>query len=357
MRTMLQRWLAPFLKTMYERFFYDVVLVRKQGLIYTLLRSILRFFSLFFYSAVLLRRMLYRLGIRRSFTPTSLTIVVGNIAVGGTGKTPFTIFLTEKLSKKMPCAVLTSGYRAEHGNGAYGGDEAALIRRALPSVPLFVGRDRVASAKQAQKEARCLILDDGLQHLALSPHVRIVMIDATAPFGGGYLLPGGLLREPLSVLQGVDLMVLHRVDLAHNVQEIENTLRKYTSSPIIHSEFVFNSWHDQSGNAITLSEGTKVALFCGIARPEQFQQLVSKKLTVVLSRFGKDHVGLNENELEAFIKDAVVCGAEACVCTEKDIVRLTKKVSFPLYWAKGSIKIVHGQDILEQCIAGWTKRV
>ena len=353
---------------MHERFFYDVVLGRKQGLIYDLLRSILKVLSLFFYSAVLFRRLLYRYRIKRSFTPESLTIVVGNIAVGGTGKTPFTIFLTEKLLHTMPCAVLTSGYKSGldydtvvtvpvHGNAIGVGDEAALIRRALPSVPLFVGRDRVASAKQAQKEARCLILDDGLQHVALSPHVRIAMIDASEPFGGGYLLPRGLLREPVSVLRKVDLIVLHRVNQARDVQEIENTLRKYTSTPIIHSEFVFNGWHDQSDNVVSLPEKTQVALFCGIAKPEQFLEQVSKKLTVVLSRFGKDHVGLSEVELEAFMKEAMAYGAEACVCTEKDIVRLAKKFSFPLYWAKGSIKIIQGQDVLEQCLTEWEKRV
>lgn len=323
-----------------EQFFSEVVLGKKSGLLYDLLRAILWLFSGVYCAIIVLRRLLYRWGIFRSYHPHTKTIVVGNIVAGGTGKTPFTIFLAKQLAS---CALLVRGYE----------DEVALMRRHLPGVSLFIGKDRKKSAMAAEKEHTHLLLDDGLQHLAIVPDVRIAMVDAICPFGGGNFLPRGLLRDSPSRLKQVDLVVLHRVDCVDNASAIQKEIEKYTCAPVVHSQFSFDGLYSQSGNSIVLEKGSKLALFCSIARPEAFRKLVAKEgFEVIAILCGKDHVGLSNTQLENFSQRASQIGATALICTEKDIVRLPQATSLalPLYWVKGKIEIVSGREYIDRLI-------
>ena len=152
----------------------------------------------------------YKVNLLKSYKSQIAIISIGNITLGGTGKTPFTIMLAERLTQKnkKKTAVLIRGY---------GEDEWKMLEERLGKygIKVFVGRDRVKYAKQALQYGACsLILDDGFQHRRLRRDLDIVLLDSTNPFGNRHLFPRGILREPLDSLRRADIVVLTKVDKA-----------------------------------------------------------------------------------------------------------------------------------------------
>ena len=335
-------------------FFFQVIAGQKKGLLYDALRASLYVCSLFFAAIVGIRKTLYRLGLKRRYRPQAFVISIGNIVAGGTGKTPFTILLAQKL-KEIPIAILTRGYKskAESSNRPTVidqpkadpgdvGDEACVLARKLPYALIIVNKNRTQSAKLAQElGARVLILDDGMQHLALERDLEIVVIDAENPFGYGYLLPRGLLREPPSALLRADLIVLNH----SKGRAVEAEIRKFSSAPIIKIQMAFEGIYSASGTEQELAR-CKVGIFCGIGKPEAFHKLVeSLGFTVVAHRFLADHEAMGEIALEQFARECRALHAQALLCTEKDIVKLSAvQVSIlPLFWVNVQLQITEGE--------------
>ncbi|MBI4313472.1 MAG: tetraacyldisaccharide 4'-kinase, partial [Candidatus Omnitrophica bacterium] len=163
--------------------FHQVIAGRPRGAGQKLLGVFLKIASVGYGAAVGLVRAYEKSALRSRALPCPV-ISVGNLTWGGTGKTPFTIYLAERfLRQGIRAAVLTRGY---------GQDEVDLLRRQLPQVPVYVGRDRIQTGHRAiQKGAQVLILDDGFQHWRLRRDLDIVLLNAAAPFGNGWMLPGG----------------------------------------------------------------------------------------------------------------------------------------------------------------------
>ena len=162
---------------------------------------------------------------------------VGNLTLGGTGKTPCVEYVADLYRQhEYRVAILSRGYRGEH-NETGRNDEAMLLEENLPDVPHLQGRDRAALAATAveELESEVLVLDDGFQHRRLARDLDIVLIDATNPWGFGYLFPRGALREPVSGLRRAGVVMITRADRASSeaIETMRQRIRHYASVPIV----------------------------------------------------------------------------------------------------------------------------
>lgn len=262
-------------------------------------------------------------------------ISIGNLTTGGTGKTPMVRWLAETLrSLGMTPAILSRGYRS---TGTSLGDELEMLDRQLnngPSAPVFVraNSDRFEAGRQVLREhpeIGVFILDDGFQHRRLARDVDLVLVSAVAPFGFGHVLPRGLLREPVSGLRRADAVVITHADQASHDQliQIEQRVRQVnTDIPVYRAVHAHTALQQSDGRAVPISglAGRRVFVFCGIGDPHTFEgQLRATGTDVVGSRFFADHYAYGDSDAAELHRDAIRCGAEALVTTEKDWVKLS----------------------------------
>jgi len=298
----------------------------------------LRLLSLPYAAAVALRNGLYdKRRLREERLPVPV-ISVGNLTVGGTGKTPIVILLANLLLHhgRRP-AVLSRGYGGTAGETVNvvsdgkrillgwpeAGDEPFLIARAAPGVPVLTGRKRRLAGQVARERfgADCLILDDALQHRSLFRDLEIVMVDAAHPFGNGFLLPRGPLREPPAALKRADMVIrTGRDDSPLTPLPVAATLPAFRGlhRPVCLVEAL-------TGETLPLDRlrGMKVAAFAGIGRPDGFRRnLIELGAEVVAFRAFADHHAYAPPDIEVLSSLARQSGAERLVTTEKDGVRL-----------------------------------
>lgn len=263
--------------------------------------------------------------VRRASIPV---ISIGNLTVGGTGKTPLVIEVVRRLVAlgRRP-AILTRGYKAAPGQTA---DEVLEIHAALPVVPVVVNPDRVAGAETAQREhqADCLVLDDGFQHRRLARDLNIVLIDALQPWGDGWVLPAGRLREPLSNLRRADIFVITRANQVEPgaVESIAAELRRRAgASPIVYAAIEAEALigRDERRTAPAELAGRHVLPVCGIGNPGAFERLVSA-LTgrPCVALVFNDHHDYSAVDVDAVVAAARKVGADQVVTTRKDWVKL-----------------------------------
>jgi len=265
-------------------------------------------------------------------------IGVGNLTVGGTGKTPMVMAIAERLAQEgKHAAILTRGYRGTVDAGASGvpqSDEVALLRGRLGGkVQLGVGADRYKSGMVlARHGVDWFVLDDGFQHLKLSRDADIVLVDATDPFGGGMVLPAGRLREPLSALRRADIVVITRRVQAPS-PAIEAIIRRHTSSPIFYATTRLERVLRLPRLDVSLPQQdwrkARFLAFCGIGNPAAFfEDLRTWGFQVIQERRFLDHHSYTTREAAQLEQAASSCGADALLCTEKDVWNL-RNVQFP----------------------------
>ncbi len=298
----------------------------------------------FFYGCVVsLRLYLYR---QNFFTVRSLAcqvVSVGNITLGGTGKTPFVILIAEMLKgKELRVGVLSRGYKGNFRGpfqavsdgqetllrASQAGDEPFLLSKKLKGIPVIVGKKRWRSGQYATDrfQTEILILDDGFQHLALKRNVNLLLIDAACPFGNGYLFPRGTLREPLSELRRADAIILTKARHCDNLQILKNNLNKAAEgTPVFQTEYVPGEIQVAGKETSFPPEylgGKAVLAFSGIAQPGSFQQTLQHlKARIVEFAVFPDHHRYRPWELKRLAQKARELGVEALVTTEKDLAR------------------------------------
>lgn len=300
--------------------------------------SILWPFSLPHGMVVRIRGQAYRRGIFKPRRIDGVVISVGNLTVGGTGKTPMVLWISKRLlAEKKNVGILTRGYRGKLATGRTKqesgsppettSDEVQLLKARLPeSVAFGVGANRFDLGRQlAEQGIQWFILDDGFQHRQLARDVDIVLIDATDPFGGGHLLPAGRLREPRSALARADIIVITR---SEHVPAIEAAVRHDSPAPIFYAkpnlESVRAAGATGSGE-ISLAEARRKTLFafCGIGNPSAFlADLRHWGFQIVGHAFFRDHHLYTQQDAVAIENEARKLGAEALICTEKDVFNL-----------------------------------
>jgi tetraacyldisaccharide 4'-kinase len=267
-------------------------------------------------------------------------ISVGNLTLGGTGKTPMVEAIATVLRRHgARVAVLSRGYGGTHreaitvvSDGARGfvspdiaGDEPSLLAERLTGIPVLVARNRFAAGKLAVERfgVEVVVLDDGFQHIQLVRDLDIVLLDASRPFGTGRLFPRGDLREPPTALARADMIVLTRW---------EPGMQEALSIPLPSIPPIYRSRHEpstvcvlQDGRVLPPSalRGRRLVAFCGIAMPEDFHRMLQRLGAVVVAFHPfPDHHPYTPRELEALSRTAGQLGAEALVTTEKDSMRL-----------------------------------
>ncbi|HNX00947.1 MAG TPA: tetraacyldisaccharide 4'-kinase [Candidatus Cloacimonadota bacterium] len=284
-------------------------------------------------------RMIYRFFPSRIFFSPIPVISIGNIVSGGSGKTPFTVVMANYLTnagKKV--AVSHRDYKGQFETGnqfisdrqgilpelSYAGDEAALLAEKLPGIPVIAGRNRRKSIKmlaERYKDLDYIILDDSFQHLKVHHDKDFVIFNSKAGYGNGFVLPSGILREPLSSLQYTDFIVWNGNDpVPPRICSI--------NKPIIQGTTQCTGLKDMSGNRFDLSmlKNKKLVLLSGIGYPLGFEDTI-KSLGLQFPKHYAlpDHYQYTDDRFLAELADAVSAGAfDFIITTEKDYVKLRK---------------------------------
>jgi tetraacyldisaccharide 4'-kinase len=373
-----------------EQFAIDVILERRHGMRASMLRCVLRALSHVYERLVQMRLFLYRKRIFRERTLGCLVISIGNLTVGGTGKTP----IVEKFARALQnggrrVAILSRGYKSvpqpaqttrrfgifrQKVNGPprivsdgksllldslTAGDEPYMLANNLKDVIVLVDKDRVKAGLYAIKElgADTLLLDDGLQYLHLKHRLDIVLIDRQAPFGNEHLLPRGTLREPPRNLRRASYIFITKSTGEPNDELIERIRRYNRTAEII--ECAHKPLHLQNvftGERLPLERlrDTYIGSICGIAAPESFEDGLTKLgARIELSKRYTDHHRYTESELQNFVNRCVRRDLAMIVTTEKDAVRFPRIQSpaVPIYFLRVEIEILSGHETWEHCVA------
>ena len=287
-------------------------------------RYILIPFSFIYFLIVSLRNIFYRHRIFKEHTLDATLVSVGNITWGGTGKTPLVLFIVEALLKRgSRVAILLRGY---------GADEPALLSRLTSGVPVMVGKDRVKSGLDAidKHSVDTLLLDDGFQYRRLKRDLDIILIDATNPFGNGWMIPAGSMRESLRDLKRAGIFLITRVDLVEEkkgVQSLEEKLKKINPGALIiksiHSPgHIYKLSNDQLVDVEALKK-KDIVLVSAIGNPDSFEKTIHKLDLKVKKHFiFRDHHWYKEKDLKKIESYCVSNKIDTIITTEKDAVRI-----------------------------------
>jgi tetraacyldisaccharide 4'-kinase len=356
--------------------------------VYTVL---LKALSLVYGLAVKTRFALYNGRVLKRKPVGSITIVIGNLTVGGTGKTPITEKMARTLSERgRKVAILSRGYKSRTAplwvrlwrkyilweaprhrvvsdgkrlllESDEAGDEPYMLaRNLLPHhVVVIVGSDRAASCVHAQEEYHCdtILLDDGMQYLTLEGSYNLLLVDKTNPFGNGSLLPRGILREPISNLSRGDYIFLTK-STGTRSRKLEAFIRRYNPYAEIiecsHRPKLLSSLDGKTTHPLSFLEGRCVAIFSGIATPQLFEDFVyACHCQVSHKKRFLDHHRFTEEELVDVFDEAAEKEAELVITTEKDAVRIDPKREWrlPLYYLRLEVDILSDQETFECAIA------
>lgn len=314
------------------------------------------------YSAVTRTRLsLYQRGTFRSTKLDRPVISVGNMTVGGTGKTPLVELVSRIIgsSGKKVC-ILTRGYGRQHAERQVivsdgqsilatpkeAGDEPYLLATNLLGLAAVIcSADRISAARDAMEVfgTECFVLDDGFQHLRLARDLNIVTVDATNPWGGGQLLPYGRLREPLSGLSRAGCVVLTRCDQANNLDPLRAQI-----SDLIRGRPLFES---RMRPVRAPNPGGPVAAFCAVGNPASFfEQLRNSDYQLVVEKAFRDHHGYTQKEIDDLGDTAARAGATSLITTAKDAVKL-RLLRFSLPYSVYEIEIaIKNEELFENLV-------
>jgi tetraacyldisaccharide 4'-kinase len=299
-------------------------------------------------------------GYARGWLPThrvpAPVVCVGNLTVGGTGKTPFVEHVAGFYRRRdVRVAVLSRGYGAETGPN----DEALVLEENLPDVPHLQGKDRVALARSAieELESELLVLDDGFQHRRLCRDLDLVLIDATAPWGYGRLLPRGLLRESPCGLRRAHLIALTRCDQVNEADKArlrQEVARLAPGVPVIETTHRPVELVNSAGMTASLEtlRDRAVAAFCGVGNPESFRRtLTDCGADVIAFRAYPDHHAYTRADVDDLRAWARGLPSDCqVVVTQKDLVklRLSRLGDLPLWSLRIRLHVETGADELER---------
>ncbi len=310
-------------------------------------------------AAVRARDWAFRRGWKQTTRADVPVVSVGNLTAGGTGKTPCVEHVARFYrALDLRVAILSRGYGGTAGRN----DEALVLEENLPDVPHLQGPDRAALARIAveELESEILVLDDGFQHRQLRRDLDLVLIDATLPWGHGYLLPRGLLREPPGALRRADAVLLTRCDLVppERVAGLRAEVsRRAPGVPVAESVHRPAAWLNGSNELpVAGLHGRPVAAFCGLGNPAAFRATLEQLgLIVVAWRTYPDHHPYSRADVEGLRAWARQLPADAAlVTTQKDLVkiRLDRLGDRDLWALQIRLQLTSGQDALEAKLRG-----
>ncbi len=350
-----------------------------------LLLGFLRGCSYLYGFGVWLKLSVYKAGFKKREKLPCCVISIGNITVGGTGKTPTAqkmAVLIQKMGYKV--VILNRGYRSHFGKEigvvsdgkkifmtAYeAGDEAYLMAKTLPGIPVVIGKNRAITGKYAVEKlgAEVIIMDDGYQHWQLERDLDVVLVDTLNMFGNGCVLPRGTLREPLENLDRGDLFLLTKTDQSSILSrmQLRKTISRYNAdAPVIESvhhpkNFVeIADWYKgiaQNFKDLEELKGKDVMVFSAIGNPSSFEQTLSSiGLNIMEAVRYPDHHDYGMLEMQYISERASSKKAVAMVATAKDAVKIPTEFIYsareiPLYILNMDIQVTEGYDQFKECI-------
>lgn len=336
------------------------------------------------------RHFLYGKGVFRHHTLGCQVISIGNLTVGGTGKTPVVEIFARELQKAgRKVAVLSRGYKKQELpflarlvntillrdivqpprvvsdgktlllDSAMSGDEPYMLASNLRDVVVLVDKNRVKSGRYAINKLGCdtLILDDGFQYRSLKHRVEIVLVDRTNPFGNGRCLPRGILREPVRNIRLADFIFITKSD-GTGQEELKKQLRDLNRRAEIiecrHCPRYLQNALSSEQRPLESLKGLKVVALSGIAVPEGFEAELQKRGAEIVERHRfTDHHRYAEQEILDIVNRGKERGAQAIITTEKDAVRLPRlsRCDVPIFFLRVDIEILSGAEDFHHCIA------
>jgi len=317
--------------------------------------------------AVRLRVAAYETDYRRPRRLGATVIAIGNLTLGGTGKTPLVEYVARYLhSEAHRVAILTRGYGRESAGmktlnapappgepastPSYRevGDEPLMLARALPTVPIVIHKNRFEAGHWAASalDADVLVLDDAYQHLQLARDLNLLLIDATDPFGGFEMVPLGRLREPLYGIKRADAVIVTRADRPFDQAQTQAIIRHFCGEqvPVMYmTNGITRLRHIETGAAYELREftGWRAAVLCGIGNPHAFaEDILRAGIDIVSESFYRDHHPFTQADLDRATAEARQTAADLIITTEKDAVRLEglRPGAVPVYAARMEIQ-------------------
>lgn len=372
-----------------ETFVLEVILEQRKGKRAAVVRCLLLALSKVFAVAVKIRRFLYNVRLLRDSTLGVQVIAIGNLTVGGTGKTP----VVEKFARELQdqgrtVAILSRGYRSKPPpltrrlinklllqedttpprvvsdgkslllDSETAGDEPYMLASNLKDVIVLVDKDRVKSGRYAIEKFGCdtLLLDDGFQYWKLAGRRRdIVLIDCQAPFGNEYLLPRGTLREPPSHLARASTIFITKSNGDTARLRARITRHNPTAGIIecIHHPLYFEDVFTGERHGLEFLKGRRVASLSGIAQPESFERsLIELGAELVYSKRFADHHRFTQQEVLNAVNRSKKRMANAIITTQKDAVRFPKidRRDLPIIFMRVEIKILSGAKDFQDCV-------
>jgi len=321
----------------YEQYFHELVEGKRLKPGDRLLLACLKVLSLFYAAILRMRSAAHAAGIFRTHTLPRPVISVGNLTAGGTGKTPVVAWLAAYLQAKgKRVAVLSRGYGGS-ARGAIrivsdgetvflspeeGGDEPVLLARTVPGLMVVIGADRYKAGLHAIKELNpdMFILDDGFQHIRLHRDLNILLLDSRRPFGNGFTLPAGLLREPVSAAGRADVVVSTRCAVGAEVEIPVSGKTHLKASHVLTGLVPLQGGESEPFSRL---KGVRVMAFSGIADPSAFFDAVEKEgLPLVTTLAFPDHATYGEEEIAAICRLKDASRSAALITTGKDAVKL-----------------------------------
>ena len=368
----------------------EVIMDNKEGKWPSFLRLVLKQLSYLFSVIVQTRLFLYESSIMRPHMLGCQVVSVGNLTVGGTGKTPIVEVLARYLQQSgRKVAILSRGYKREKpplservknkllfkeskippkvvsdGNrllldSAQSGDEPYMLATNLPNVSVIVDKDRVKAGQYAIKKLGCdtLILDDGFQYLSLKHRLDIVLVDSTNPFGNDCVLPRGILRERIQNIKRAGFIFITKSS-GDGAPELKKKLRALNPRAEIsecrHAAKYIKNIYSNEQKPLEALQGMKVVAISGIAVPQGFERELERRGAEVLHHETyADHHRYSQQEIIDIINKAVEQGADAILTTEKDAVRFPKleRLDVPVYYLRVEIEMLSGAEAFNDWIS------
>lgn len=373
-----------------EEFVIDVILERRTGKRAAVTRLFLRGLSHVYGTLVDFRLWLYRTRILRERNLGCLVVSIGNLTVGGTGKTP----VVEKFARSLQdggrrVAILSRGYKSvKHPllkrligkiqgkneinpprvvsdgrslllDSKTAGDEPFMLAANLKDIPVIVDKDRVKSGKHAISELNIdtLLLDDGLQYLKLRHRLDIVLVDRWQPFGTGKLLPRGTLREPAKNLKRASYIFITKCNGDSN-EPLKKKIRHYNRTAEIieceHRPMYLQRLDSTETTPLEGVNGKRVGTISAIAVPESFEHGVRNLgAKIAATKRFMDHHRFTEQEVITFINCCIESEVDMIITTEKDSVRFPRlpRMDVPIYFLRVEIGILSNEESFDECVA------
>lgn len=308
--------------------FRELVSGQRRGVRATLWRALFAVAEVFYTLAVRWRNWRYDRHKARAQRVAVPVISVGNLTMGGTGKTPMVEWIARWYRQRgIRVAIVSRGYGAEAG---ILNDEARELEQRLPDVPHVQDPDRVAGAELAIEEfgSELIVLDDGFQHRRIARDLDLVMVDAQEPFGFGHVCPRGMLREPREGLRRAQVIVLSRADAVDPGQRerIRRQVVRYAPqavwAEVAHAPRALVDFQGRQ-EPLALYAGKPIAAFCGVGNPSGFRHTLEIcAYRVIAFREYADHYAYARADVDALVAWADALEIDAVLCTHKDLVKL-----------------------------------